>query len=132
MLAAAGGPDADPQVETNARQRALWEGNIAHIGAAFDSVGALITDVLDGLVTSADSVAAHASALYGIQGPWYTVGWFMAVTIEREFSRDRLIRDLCDPRRIMRTYNEAAATHNRARPADPRPLWPVRVISELQ
>jgi hypothetical protein len=62
---------------------------------------------------SEEQIGATASSFFGIQGPWYTVGWKMAVTIEKTYGRARLIECFCDHRKLLDTYNLAAARHNR-------------------
>lgn len=49
-----------------------------------------------------------AFSFFGVQGPWYTVGWKMAVTIERRYGRAKLIACMCDQRKLLATYNSAA------------------------
>ena len=57
-----------------------------------------------------------------ILGPWYTVGWKMAVIIEKIYGRARLIECMCDHRKLLSTYNEAALKHNRSSP-EQLALW---------
>ena len=59
---------------------------------------------------------------FGVQGPWYTVGWKMAVVIERRFGRAKLIECMLDPRELLVTYDRAAAELNGAG-GELLPLW---------
>ncbi len=85
--------------------------------------------MLEGRLTDPDDVAKAGMSFFGEQGPWYTVGWAMAATIERVFGRERLITEICDPLRRLATYNEAARKRNAA--GDSVPLWSPRLIAEL-
>lgn len=62
------------------------------------------------------------------QGPWYTVGWKMAVLIEKTYGRAKLIECMCDQRKLLATYNEAAKKHNR-NSSEPLALWSTSVIT---
>ena len=53
---------------------------------------------------------AASSSVY--RGPWYTVGYPMAVTIERELGRPALVATLADPREFVTRYSESAAIEN--------------------
>ena len=46
--------------------------------------------------------------MFGVQGPWYTVGYKMAVVIERRYGRKRLIECMLDSRELLASYNLAA------------------------
>jgi hypothetical protein len=35
-------------------------------------------------------------SFFGVQRPWYTVGWQMAVVIEKTMGQDVLIASMCD------------------------------------
>ena len=65
---------------------------------------------------------------FGVQGPWYTVGYKMAVTIEQVEGRDGLITSICDPVELLRAYNRTAAD-----PKSPGglPLWPESLLDRL-
>jgi hypothetical protein len=68
-------------------------------------------------------------AFFGVQGPWYTVGWLMASTVEREGGRPALVETLCDPVRLLRRYNTAAAGRRAGNPA--RPVWSEALLARL-
>ena len=84
-------------------------------------------DAVDGKYSSRDAIDEKARSFYGKQGPWYTVGYKVDVTIERELGRPTLISVLCDKRQYLRTYNEAAAKANSG-----LPLWPAKLAEFRQ
>ena len=127
MLAAAGEPAVHPHAESPAEDRARWDRDVANAPADLARVEGFLFDILDGRLTDPDSVRARAMAFFGVQGPWYTVGWLMAVTIEREAGRAALVSSLCDPVALMRRYNEAAAGGS----AGARPRWSEALLGRL-
>ena len=112
MLAAAGGPDVHPHAVSGAEERARWDRDVANVEADLRRAEAFFLDVLDERLADPDSVRGAAMSFFGVQGPWYTVGWTMAATVERAYGRDRLVDVLCDPRRLMATHNAAAEAEN--------------------
>jgi hypothetical protein len=69
-------------------------------------------------------------SFFGVQGPWYTVGYTMAVTVEKAFGRAYLVERLCDPPKFLEAYNRAAESENR-KGGPARPLWPEPLLEEL-
>jgi hypothetical protein len=112
MLAAAGGPDIHPHAVSPQTDRDRWDKDMANFNADLKKVEDFLLDVLDGRLKGEEAVGEVASSFFGIQGPWYTVGWKMMVTIEKTFGRAKLIDCLCDPAAFLALYNEAAAKHN--------------------
>jgi hypothetical protein len=59
----------------------------------------------------------------------------MASTIERAFGRDRLKSVMCDPVRLMTTYDAAAVALDAKAPAGagdpPHPRWSTSLLSRL-
>ena len=55
-----------------------------------------------------------AYSFFGIQGPWYTVGWKMSVVIEKTFGRKKLIECICDTDKLLPVYNNAVEKYNSA------------------
>jgi hypothetical protein len=108
MLAAAGGPQVHPHVASAPAERARWDGDVARFDNDLRTLERFFLDALSGRI-AADSIAQVAGTFYGVQGPWYTVGWKMAVTIEQAFGRAELIRCMRDPRRALARYNAAVA-----------------------
>ena len=115
MLAAAGGPDVHPHAVSEADERARWDKDVANFDADLKKVEQFFLDVLAGKL-SEDEINKTAFSFFGTQGPWYTVGWKMSVVIEKEFGRAKLIECFCDQRKLLATYNEAAAKYNRKSP----------------
>lgn len=113
MLAAAGGPNVHPHAWSRTEDRARWDKDVANFDADLRRVEKFFQDILDNRLSEEERNKVAAS-FYGIQGPWYTVGWKMAVTIERADGRAKLIECMCDQRKLLRTYNQAAAKFNHA------------------
>lgn len=67
---------------------------------------------------------------FGVQGPWYTVGWKMAVVIETQLGRARAINAFCDPAQLLASYNQAARLQNRSASTH-LPLWDPRLVGAL-
>jgi hypothetical protein len=74
-------------------------------------------------------VEQQASTYFGVQGPWYTVGWLMASTIEKELGRDVLVRSLCEPTRFIALYNDAARRANAG--GGTLPTWNPDLVTRL-
>jgi hypothetical protein len=107
MLAAAGGPDVHPHTVSPAADRERWDRDVARFPEDLSKLEAFFRDVLAGKLSEEEAQKA-AMSFYGEQGPWYTVGWKMAASIEKALGRERLVAAVCDPRRLLPAYNEAA------------------------
>ncbi len=130
MLAAAGSPDVNPHAANDDTIQSRWNRDVGRANADIAELSGFFSAVLDGKISSADSVRRRASTYFGVQGPWYTVGWLMASTVERELGRDTLIGALCDPVRFISLYNGAARRAN-ARGAA-LPLWDEGLVTRLE
>ena len=125
MLAAAGGPDIHPHAVSSPEDRARWDKDVANFANDLKRLEAFFDNILQGKLTG-DEIDKTAFSFYGTQGPWYTVGWKMAVLIEKTYGRAKLIECMCDQRLLLPTYNQAAAKHNR-NASQPLPLWSTRI-----
>lgn len=112
MLAAAGGADIHPHTASSPEERARWDKDIANFNRDLKTVETFFLDVLENRLTE-DEIPNTAFSFYGVQGPWYTVGWKMSVIIEKTFGRAKLIECICDQRKLLPTYNSAVAKYNR-------------------
>ncbi|MEA2561435.1 MAG: hypothetical protein QOH06_2939 [Acidobacteriota bacterium] len=122
MLAAAGGPDVHPHFVSPAADRERWDRDVARFPEDLRKLEAFFRDVLAGKLSEEEAQKA-AMSFYGEQGPWYTVGWKMAASIEKALGRDRLVAAACDPRRLLAAYNEAAR-----KLGGEMPVWPEEVM----
>lgn len=111
VLAAAGHPDVHPHETSDTAERAVWDRDFANAAADIERLEAFFLDIIDGRTTeeernrrgyqfvNTDSVP---------QGPFYTVGYLMAVAVERDQGRTRLVESICDARTFMLDYDAAA------------------------
>jgi len=107
MLAAAGGPNVHPHAVSNAEERARWNRDMEHWKSDLRVVEKFLLRVKRGELKG-DAQRAAGMEFFGVQGPWYTVGWQMSVAIEKAFGRKALIDASCDRRTLIPTYNRAA------------------------
>jgi Putative zinc dependent peptidase (DUF5700) len=126
MLAAAGGPETHPHAVSDQAERARWDKDVANFNDDLKRVEKFFLDVLANRLTE-EQIDNIGASFFGVQGPWYTVGWKMSVLIEKTFGRQKLIECICDQRELLETYNRAAARHN-ARAREPLALWSEEVI----
>jgi putative zinc-dependent peptidase DUF5700 len=130
MLAAAGGPDVHPHAADADSIRVRWDRDVAHAPQDMNELSSFISDVIAGRIATADSVQRRGNSYFGVQGPWYTVGWLMSSTVERESGRDALISTLCDPVSFLAQYNRAAQRSNSMKHTL-LPVWPAPVLDTL-
>ena len=116
MLAAAGGPDIHPHAVSDEKDRERWDHDVANFNEDLKKVERFFLDVLANSL-SEEEINKTFSSFFGVQGPWYTVGWKMCVLIEKAFGRHALIDAMCDQRKLLPLYNRAAGLLNkRSRP----------------
>ncbi len=113
MLAAAGGPDVHPHQASPAADRERWDHDVAQFDTDLHRVEKFFLDILKGRLAEQSEIEKIAYSFFGVQGPWYTVGWKMAVTIEKAQGRAALIDCLCEPTKFLAIYNRAAEEQNR-------------------
>ena len=131
MLAAAGGASVHPHAVSEAADRARWDNDMKNFNADLKKVESFFTGVLEGKITG-DEINKHGFSFFGVQGPWYTVGWRMSALIEETFGKQKLIDVMCDQRLLLATYNEAATIYNRKAKEQPREslaLWSDVVVN---
>ncbi|HSE50665.1 MAG TPA: DUF5700 domain-containing putative Zn-dependent protease [Gemmatimonadales bacterium] len=130
MLAAAGGPDTHPHASSPAADRERWDRDMAAFNQDLGKLEAFFLDVLEGRLATQEAVRRRGFSFFGVQGPWYTVGYRMAVVIERRYGRAALIAAMTDPPRLLARYNAAAAELNAAG-TPPLALWSSRLLREI-
>lgn len=122
-LAAAGGPAGVPKY--NAEVSAEWQRQLPRYDANFAELVAFFEAVRSEKLTG-DAADKRAFEFFGLIGPWYTVGWKMAVVIEKTLGRDALIAAMCDHRHFFATYNRAVRESG-----ETLPLWPESLVKAL-
>ncbi len=130
MLAAAGGPDVHPHAESTAADRERWDRDMANFNQDLLRVQEFLLDLVHGTLATEQARDSAGYSFFGVQGPWYTVGWKMAVVVEKRFGRARLIRCMLDPRQVLEAYNRAAAERN-ATGAEQLALWSPELLRAL-
>lgn len=123
-------PDVHPHWEDSPKERAVWDAAMARYDSDFADLERFFGSIAGGSLKG-DAIAAKGMTYFGTdQGPWYTVGYKMDVTIERQMGRAALVSALCDKRSYLATYNAAAQAANRT--GANLPLWPAGLASFLR
>jgi hypothetical protein len=126
VLAAAGGPDTHPHAASPAAERAVWARDVARWKSDFGDLQRFFLGVARDRAGTEDETRQRGFRFVNTdsvpQGAFYTVGWMMGATIERELGRAALVAVICDRPAFLAAYNRAAARANR-RGGDPLPLW---------
>jgi hypothetical protein len=130
MLAAAGGPNVDPHLTSSAKEHARWEHDMGQFASDLPTVNQFFLDVVNGKLTDG-AVQDKGKSFYGIQGPWFTLGYKMSVMVEQRFGRQALIGAMLDPRCLLVLYNQTAAEQNSAGKPN-LPQWSDDILSAVQ
>lgn len=113
MLAAAGSGERHPHWEDDAQTRARWDADLMNFNADLPAVQQVMEEILDGKLKTEAEIRPRAAPFWGdAQGAWYTVGYEMAVLVERRFGRKAFNDCLLDPRKLLVLYNQVAAEAN--------------------
>jgi hypothetical protein len=130
MLAAAGGPDIDPHAASSSEEHARWDDDMANFNQDLVSLQEFFLDVINQRLAGKDKIDEKAYTFFGAQGPWYTVGYKMAVIVERRYGRKRLIECMLDPRQLLASYN-LAATEMNAGPKHKLAQWSPELMQKI-
>lgn len=132
MLAAAGSAAVHPHRDSPPADRERWDRDSARFNDDLREVERFFLDVVHGRLTGDDEIAKRGSSFFGVQGPWYTVGYRMAAEVERQRGRAALLACTEDPRSLLATWNQIAAAHNAARSGDVWARWSDELLTALQ
>jgi hypothetical protein len=108
MLAAAGDARTHPHVDSTREERARWDGDMEKLAENLAEVDRFFREILDGSLVDEGQIRKRAFSFYGTQGPWYTVGWWMATRVELHHGRDFLVQRLCEPWCVVAAYQRLA------------------------
>ena len=131
MLAAAGGPEVDPHATSSPEEHARWDHDLANFNSDLSALQQFFLDVVDQKLTPKDKIDEKAYTFFSdAQGPWYTVGYKMAVIVEKRFGRKVLIDCMLDPRELLARYNQAAKAINEGG-SDKLALWSPELLQKI-
>jgi len=106
MLAAAGGADIYPHLYSIAADKERWDRDIKNFPDDLRKLDRFFLDIYNNKLTD-KQIQDTGFSFFGIQGPWYTVGWKMASIVEKKFGREKLINCLCNMGDLLVLYNKA-------------------------
>jgi hypothetical protein len=130
MLAAAGSPYVHPHANSKPDVKARWDSDMGSFNRDLRQVEAFFFDVLNGKLKSEEEQNKIGMSFFGVQGPWYTVGYKMGAIVEERFGRDALLETMSNYPKLLALYNQAAAEQN-ARRGDPLALWSTDLLQRL-
>lgn len=130
MLAAAGSPDVHPHANSTPEVRARWDHDMANFNHDLKQVEAFFFDILNGKLKTEEEQNKVGMEFFGVQGPWYTVGYKMASMVEQRFGRPALIETMSDYPKLLSLYNQAAKDQN-AKGGDQLATWSPELLKPI-
>jgi putative zinc-dependent peptidase DUF5700 len=130
VLAAAGSPDVHPLAAYNDDERKRWDSDMKYWDREFAELDQFFSDILRGGFADQETINHVAFSFFGYRGPWYLVGYKMAIVVEKEMGRAALVEGMTDPRKLLLHYNEAAKRVN-SKGKEKLPLWSDPVIAAI-
>lgn len=129
MLAAAGGPDIHPLADSGSDDRARWDQDMGNFDRDLKSLDKFFVDIIDHRLVG-DDITKGGYGFFCVRGPWYTVGWEMAVVVQKQYGKATLIECMMDPRWLLVRYNDAIREVN-SRSQVQRALWSQNLMSAI-
>jgi hypothetical protein len=129
MLAAAGSPLVHPHAFSKLEDRERWDRDMAGFDRDVKTVEKFFLDIIAGTLKTEEEISKVGFTFFGVQGPWYTVGYRMAVVIEKRDGRAALVECMSDPRKLLAAYNRAAAELN-AKGGEQLALWSSELLEK--
>ena len=129
MVAAAGGRDLHPHAASQAEDRERWDRDVAAFNQDLRDIDRFFVELVTVELTDRDEIRERGLGYYSDQGPWFTVGWKMAVVVEQARGREHLVASLCEPERLLIDYNEIARERNAA--GEDLAVWSETVVNVL-
>ena len=130
MLAAAGGPDIHPHAVSSPEERTRWDHDMANFNQDLGALQQFFLDIVNQKLKTKDEIDEKAYSFFGMQGPWYTVGYKMAVIVEKRYGRATLIDCMVDPREFLARYNSAASELNHSQ-MEQLALWSPELLGKI-
>lgn len=124
MLAAAGSPDVHPHAVSTEAERSLWDREMRNLPENLALLDAFFCQVISHASSERDN-EEQGNSFFGVQGPWYTVGYHLAASVERRCGRAVLLDCMKDPRLLLSTYQRLADSDSMA------PCWSAELINAL-
>jgi hypothetical protein len=131
MLAAAGSPEVNPVATYKPELQAEWKRDMTNFNSDLNKVQQFFLDVAEGRVTDKDEIRKRGFEFFGSIGPWYSVGYKMATMVEKRYGREALIDCMLDFRKLLASYNQAAAEQN-ARGGEQLALWSPELLKQVK
>ncbi len=122
MLAAACSLDVHPHATSVEADRNRWDREMRSTPENFGRLDGFLCRVLG---SNEPGVEDEGNSFFGVQGPWYTVGYHMSALVERRCGRRTLFDCMRDPRLLLLNYQ-------RLIDSDPlQPRWSAELINAL-
>ncbi|MFZ5354526.1 MAG: DUF5700 domain-containing putative Zn-dependent protease [Bacillota bacterium] len=110
MIAAAGGAKVHPNGHDK-ELKDIWDESMKGFNEDMKRLENFFLSVIS-CRTPLDKADENAFEFFGLQGPWYTVGWKMAAVVELIKGKEKLIECMTDPRKFLKSYNECVDSYN--------------------
>jgi len=133
MLAAAKGLENHPN-KFDKDLKSKWDENMGNFNKDFHKIQNFLLAILEGHFADDQKLYNRGFQLMTNndgQGSWYTVGYQIAVIIEREAGREVLIECMKDLTKIYFQYNNLVEIYNKKRNED-LPKWNDKILTSLK
>lgn len=134
VLAAAGGPDGDTHPFAGPDERSAWSARLDSLAFDMVELEAFLLALLEEDLTGDDAGRRGMSFISrpgAPAGPFYSVGWHMAATVERVLGREAVVAANCEPALLLLAYDRAVMALFQDDPAASLPRWSSRLLERV-